>query len=179
MDATHSEFQDPITQTPLSGPYSESRTLEYQGFFINSHLTTDEVELNLCPFLIQVHGLPLQNMILRNDICIGKALSNHLKMENYDVSRLICCRHLSFKPSESSQGTLLCVKGCDKHDGVLELVHAGTENILFPLFPSSIGMLFFSQHTLFSFCCFKFKNAWLNVDHTNFHSIHAVIFTIA
>jgi hypothetical protein len=164
MDATHSEFQDPITQTPLSGPYSESRTLEYQGFFINSHLTTDEVELNLCPFLIQVHGLPLQNMILRNDICIGKALSNHLKMENYDVSRLICCRHLSFKPSESSQGTLLCVKGCDKHDGVLELVHAGTtenfflqRHILFPLFPSSIGMLFFSQHILFSFVVLSLK----------------------
>jgi hypothetical protein len=103
-------------------------------------------------------------MILRNDICIGKALSNHLKMENYDVSRLICCRHLSFKPSESSQGTLLCVKGCDKHDGVLELVHAGTtenfflqRHILFPLFPSSIGMLFFSQHILFSFVVLSLK----------------------
>jgi hypothetical protein len=36
-------------------------------------LALEEVDLHLCPFWIQVHGLPIQNMTLRNAIQIGKS----------------------------------------------------------------------------------------------------------
>ncbi len=44
-------------------------------------VTFDEVELSTCPFWVQVHGLPLQNMTARNAISIGKSHGNLLHHE--------------------------------------------------------------------------------------------------
>lgn len=60
-------------------------------------LAIEEIELILCPFWVQVHGLPRQNMTIRNAIMIGKALGSLLEVENLDTSGLICRQHLRFK----------------------------------------------------------------------------------
>jgi hypothetical protein len=60
-------------------------------------LALEEVELHLCPFWIQLHGLPTQNMTLRNANRIGKVLGNLLEAENHDVSGLICHQHLRLR----------------------------------------------------------------------------------
>jgi hypothetical protein len=44
--------------------------------------TLGELSLNTVPFWIQVHGLPLHNMSLKNSIAIGKGLGNLVKIEN-------------------------------------------------------------------------------------------------
>jgi hypothetical protein len=41
-----------------------------------------EVELNTCPFWIQVHELPLKNMTTLDAIRIGKSLGSLLEVEN-------------------------------------------------------------------------------------------------
>lgn len=44
--------------------------------------TIEETDLNLCPFRVQIHGLPLQNMTTKNAVSIGKGLGNVLEVEN-------------------------------------------------------------------------------------------------
>ncbi|XP_062166187.1 uncharacterized protein LOC133872627 [Alnus glutinosa] len=56
----------------------------------------DEIVLHLCPFWIQVHGLPRQNVTTRNTIIIGKALGSLLEADDLDNSGLICRQHLRF-----------------------------------------------------------------------------------
>jgi hypothetical protein len=41
----------------------------------------NELNFNLSPFLIQVHGLPLLNTSLKNAIAIGKGLGNLIKVD--------------------------------------------------------------------------------------------------
>jgi hypothetical protein len=55
------------------------------------------VELNICPFWIQVHGLPLQNTTVINAIKIGKTLDPLLEVENNEVPSIICRHHLCIK----------------------------------------------------------------------------------
>jgi hypothetical protein len=49
-------------------------------------LAITEIELTHCPFWVQIHGLPRQNMALQNAIMIGKALGKILAPENMDTS---------------------------------------------------------------------------------------------
>jgi hypothetical protein len=44
--------------------------------------TLGELSLNIVPFWIQVHGLPLHNMSLKNSIAIGKGLGNFVKTDS-------------------------------------------------------------------------------------------------
>jgi hypothetical protein len=44
--------------------------------------TLGELSLNTVPLWIQVHGLPLHNMSLKNSIAIGKGLGNLVKIDN-------------------------------------------------------------------------------------------------
>jgi hypothetical protein len=60
-------------------------------------LALNEVELFLCSFWIQVHGLPQQNMTIKNAIRIGKALGTLLDVENGDNPGLICRQHLRLR----------------------------------------------------------------------------------
>jgi hypothetical protein len=60
-------------------------------------LALAEVELSHCAFWIQVHGLPRQNMTVRNAIMIGKAIGSLLEVENSETSGLICRQFLHVK----------------------------------------------------------------------------------
>jgi hypothetical protein len=60
-------------------------------------LAIAEVELTKCAFWIQVHGLPRQNMTVRNAIRIGKAIGSLLEVENSETSGLICRSFLHVK----------------------------------------------------------------------------------
>jgi hypothetical protein len=60
-------------------------------------LTINEVSPHLCPFQIQIHGLPLQNMTSRNAVTIGKGLGNLLEVNNLDSLGSICRQHLRIK----------------------------------------------------------------------------------
>lgn len=51
--------------------------LAIQKWFLTA--TSGELSLKFVPFWIQVHGLPLQNMTIKNAIAIGKCLGNLLK----------------------------------------------------------------------------------------------------
>jgi len=51
-------------------------------------LTFEEAELHICPFWIQVHGVPLQSMT---------ALGTLLEVENGEVPCIICRHHLRIK----------------------------------------------------------------------------------
>lgn len=50
--------------------------------------TMGELTIKKFPFWIQVHGLPLVNMSLRNAIAIGKGLGNFIKVEDASETRL-------------------------------------------------------------------------------------------
>jgi hypothetical protein len=60
-------------------------------------VTFDEVELSTCPFWVQVHGLPLQNMTARNAISIGKSHGNLMAVENSKTPGIICTHHLRIR----------------------------------------------------------------------------------
>jgi hypothetical protein len=53
-------------------------------------LAVEEVKLSICPFWIQIHGLPLQNMTVINVIKIGESLGPLLEVENGAVRGIIC-----------------------------------------------------------------------------------------
>jgi hypothetical protein len=58
-------------------------------------LTIDEVELSICAFWVQVHGLPLQNLTAVNTIKIGKFIGiDVLNVENGDKKGIIAHHHL-------------------------------------------------------------------------------------
>lgn len=60
-------------------------------------LAIAEIELTLCPFWVQIHGLPCQNMTIKNVVMIRKALGEILGVENLDTSRLLCRQYLRVK----------------------------------------------------------------------------------
>jgi hypothetical protein len=58
-------------------------------------LTSKEVDLSSCAFWVQVHGLPLQNMMVVNAIKIGKLIGlKVLDVEDGDKSGIISHHHL-------------------------------------------------------------------------------------
>lgn len=60
-------------------------------------LAFEEVELTVCPFWIQVHGMPIQNMTAINAIKIGKTLGPLFEVENGENPGIICRHHLRTK----------------------------------------------------------------------------------
>ncbi|GLT53077.1 hypothetical protein SLA2020_263730 [Shorea laevis] len=67
----------------------------------------DEVELSLCSFWVQVHGLPMQNMTLKNAIRIGKSIGSLLEVENGDSPGLICRQHLRLRVEINTRRPLM------------------------------------------------------------------------
>jgi hypothetical protein len=63
----------------------------------SGNLTLEEIELHICPFWVQLHGLPTQNMTTRNAIHIGKAIGSVLEVENCDTKGIICHQYLQVK----------------------------------------------------------------------------------
>jgi hypothetical protein len=63
----------------------------------SSNLTLEEIELHICPFLVQLHGLPMQNMTTQNAIRIGKAIGSVFEVENCDNKGIICRQYLQVK----------------------------------------------------------------------------------
>jgi hypothetical protein len=57
-------------------------------------LSFDEVELTLCPFWVQIHGLPLHNRTTQNDAQIGSHIGILLDVEHGDT---VCTHHLRVK----------------------------------------------------------------------------------
>lgn len=63
-----------------------------------SELTSEEVDLSSCAFWVQVHGLPLQNMMVVNAIKIGKRIGlKVLDVEDGDKSGIISHHHLRIR----------------------------------------------------------------------------------
>jgi hypothetical protein len=60
-------------------------------------LALDEINLHMCVFWVQVHGLPSQNMTSTNAIKIGKGLGTLLEVDNGHVVGLICRQFLRIK----------------------------------------------------------------------------------
>ena len=60
------------------------------------NLTLKEIELHICPFWVQLHSLPMQNMTTRNAIRIGKAISSVLEVENCNKG-IICRQYLQVR----------------------------------------------------------------------------------
>jgi hypothetical protein len=46
--------------------------------------TMDELSSNLSPFWIQIHGLPLENMTIKNAVAIGKGIGEFLKVDDIE-----------------------------------------------------------------------------------------------
>jgi hypothetical protein len=62
------------------------------------NLTLEEVDLNTCAFWVQVHGVPLENMMVFNAIKIGKLIGLEvLDVEDGDKSGIINPHHLHFR----------------------------------------------------------------------------------
>jgi len=53
-------------------------------------LAIAEMELTHCPFWIQIHGLPRQNMMIKNAVMIGKGLGNLLNVDNLNSPGIVC-----------------------------------------------------------------------------------------
>jgi len=60
-------------------------------------LALDEVNLNLCSFWVQVHGLPGQNMAAVNAVIIAQRLGKVLAVDHHDAKGLICQPFLRFR----------------------------------------------------------------------------------
>jgi hypothetical protein len=60
-------------------------------------LALDEVNLSLCSFWVQVHGLPGQNMAAVNAVIIAQRLGKILAVDHHDTKGLICQPFLRFR----------------------------------------------------------------------------------
>jgi hypothetical protein len=60
-------------------------------------LALDEVNLNLCSFWVQVHGLPCPNMAAVNAVIIAQRLGKILAVDHHDAKCLICQPFLRFR----------------------------------------------------------------------------------
>jgi hypothetical protein len=74
----------------------------YKGSLIvltpwSPHLTFEEVELYICAFWVQIHGLPLQNMTARNAGSIGLALGEVLVVDHGSTKGIIGTHHLRLR----------------------------------------------------------------------------------
>jgi hypothetical protein len=49
-----------------------------------------EMVLTRCPFWIQIHGLPRQNMTIKNAVMIRKGLENLPNVDNLDSPSIVC-----------------------------------------------------------------------------------------
>jgi hypothetical protein len=70
-------------------------------------LALDEVNLNLCSFWVQVHGLPCQNMAAVNAVIIAQRLGKILAVDHHDAKGLICQPFLRFRVELDSSQPLL------------------------------------------------------------------------
>jgi hypothetical protein len=70
-------------------------------------MSFEEVELNTCPFWIQVHELPLQNMTTLDAIRIGKSLGSLLEVENGVCPGIIYSHHLHIHVEIDTSKTLV------------------------------------------------------------------------
>jgi hypothetical protein len=70
-------------------------------------LALDEVNLNLCPFWVQVHGLPCQNMAAVNAVIIAQRLGKILAVDHHDAKGLICQPFLRFRVELDTSQPLL------------------------------------------------------------------------
>jgi hypothetical protein len=60
-------------------------------------LALEEINLHLCVFWVQVHGLPRQNMTSRNAIRIGKGLGTVLELDHSIFEGPICRPYLRIR----------------------------------------------------------------------------------
>jgi len=70
-------------------------------------LALDEVNLNLCSFWVQVHGLPCQNMAAVNAVIIAQRLGKFLAVDHHDAKGLICQPFLRFRVELDTSQPLL------------------------------------------------------------------------
>jgi hypothetical protein len=70
-------------------------------------LALDEINLRLCSFWVQVHGLPRQNMAVVNSVKIAQRLGKILAVDDHDNAGLICQPFLRFRVELDSAHPLI------------------------------------------------------------------------
>jgi hypothetical protein len=70
-------------------------------------LAITEIQLHLCPFWVQVHGLPCQNMAAVNSVIIGQRIGKILEVDDLDSTGPICQPFLRFRVALDTSKPLL------------------------------------------------------------------------